>query len=152
MRRFTKACAAFTGLVMKRIFKALLILLVIASLPLRGLAAVDMSCAPNTHSSSGVTTDTPHHHDSAHQIHTFDDSSAWASDHCVDKGQSDGHDHLKSTTCSASVCFIGAVAPPLSLAWTARFAGSEAVVSFPPISFAGHIPAGLERPPRHHHG
>lgn len=136
---------------MNRIFKTLLILLVIASLPLRGLAAVDMSCANGPHSPSEMTAEMKHHQGSSH-VEFTDESSASASDHCGNKGQPDGQSHLKGTGCSASACFIGAVAPPLSLVWAERFAGSETVTTPPPTSFTGYIPAGLERPPRHFRG
>lgn len=137
---------------MNRILKTLLILLVIASLPLRGLAAVDMSCATGPHSPSEMTAEMKHHQDRTHHLEAHDELSASGSDHSDNKEQSDGQSHLQSTGCSASACFIGAVAPPLSLVWAERFVGSEAVTSLPPISFAGHIPAGLERPPRHFQG
>lgn len=135
---------------MNRIFKTLLILLVIAALPLRGLAAIDASCAKGSRLSSVIVSDVTHHQPGITlQSQAGTEPAASGVDHCDGKSNSHAQTHLKNAGCSASACFIGAAAPPFNLVGAEYDTGSDAPTSLSAISFTGHIPTGLERPPRH---
>lgn len=139
---------------MTRVLKILLLCLLMAALPIQGLAAaVKASCGPSHHSAvpSVMMADLDHHgmdagdqhHDAAG--HSAPDAAAAnaSADHAAAGKGAHGY-------CSAcAVCCVGAVAPPSVSLWISDHGGSETVV-IPPASFAtGYIPASPERPPRH---
>lgn len=137
---------------MTRLLKTLLLWLLIASLPVRGWAAVDTSCgvSHNGNPVSGMALNaevgTLSHH--MEVVATTSDSDQ----HMVPMAGHSSHDqhshkNLNDNSCAA--CYIGAVAPPLTEIWAAEPQISDAVLHFPAISFTGFIPSGLERPPRH---
>lgn len=135
---------------MNRVFRTLLLWLLIAALPVQGWAAVVKSgCGPAHHDSSPVVAMTDQHDASPAQSHhdglsghATADASAKAS---ADKGSAHKSSHY--SVCAAS-CF-GAVAPPSVLPLSPLVSSSETViVSLLPL-LAGPIPASLERPPRH---
>jgi hypothetical protein len=142
---------------MNRVFKTLLLWLLIAVLPVQGFAAaMKASCGPGRHGSLpiSITTD-EHHHDgaAAHahhhdaDMHSVSDSSPPESSVTADNS-SDTHKH-KSSYCSAcAACCAGAVAPPSALHRTPVHGSSELVLASPAPLVTGYIPGGLERPPR----
>jgi hypothetical protein len=142
-----------------RIFKTFLLWLLIAALPVQGMAAVvKASCGPTRHESLPIAmhSDAHHHHSSAaahhHDSDTASDSAAAFHQHEASSvaDQATDSPHLdKSSSCSAcAACCFGAVALPSSVDWTPVFSSSKAEVISAVISFTGFIPAGLERPPK----
>lgn len=137
---------------MIRVLKTLLLWLLMASLPVRGLAAVDMSCGAilNGSAASGMPAHLPAEATHQHELDTstlrdLARSQVSAAEHSM-PGH-DSHKDLNGGSCAA--CFIGAVAPPSAALRTNESSGSEAVIHFTTVSFTGFITAGLERPPRH---
>jgi hypothetical protein len=138
---------------MFRAFKTLLLWLIMAALPLQGVAStIKSSCGPQHHGLPEVATMSSHHHG-----------------HGVDNGQYDGSPmHIsagaaaadnpanldtpptaKSSYCSAcAACCIGAVAPPSASLWSPATSGPEVITLSPESWVAGVIPSGLERPPK----
>jgi hypothetical protein len=142
---------------MNRVLKTFLLWLLMAALPLQGMAAViKASCGPRHHdiSSSMLTvmgnhshdeSVGPHHHDEAGNIVVADDAEEASSSKSAESKQGP---HLSYCSACAACCF-GAAAPPPSVFLTPVFSTVEAAVIPPVVSFTGFIPAGLERPPRH---
>lgn len=139
-------CAA--DFAMTRLLKTLLLWFLIASLPLKGMAAVDAACVRVSHPAPST---------GLHQQHDGNILAAGASivpaaadsQHCVK--QESGHHGLQSkgADCRGAACFTGAVAPPLRIAPATLQTVSEAVNLLPIESFTGYIPDGIDRPPRH---
>jgi hypothetical protein len=145
---------------MNRTFKTLLLWLLMAVLPVQGLAAaIKASCGPAHHTSLPVVSMVAqHHHDSdAAHGHHHDDATGQSAASTADDTSSDAlatasdsSSISKSSYCSAcAACCIGAVAPPTVLIWTPARGSSESVVLSPMPLVTGYIPSGLERPPRH---
>lgn len=137
---------------MNRILKTLLLWLLIASLPIRGLAAVDTSCGWTHNGSTASGTSSHMQVEAAYQHEPDVQSLCEPVQHQASMSGHAAHDHdshkdLSGGSCAA--CFIGAAAPPFAALWAHESQGSEAAIHFPTISFTGFIPAGLERPPRH---
>ncbi|HEV2612310.1 MAG TPA: hypothetical protein VGU61_18755 [Noviherbaspirillum sp.] len=147
---------------MTRFFKTLLLWLLIAALPVQGMAAVvKASCGPQRHDNASAKmlshshhhhTHAAHHHDghgdehaASHPVTTADDM------HAADAmdGATDSEHVHKSASCSACAsCCAGAAAPPSMRAWTPPFQHGETVLLLPEVSFTAFFPSGLERPPR----
>jgi hypothetical protein len=137
---------------MNHFVKTLLLWFVIAALPIRGLAAIDTSCAHAPKNALASASVLERHHQINAGFHlekSGDFTEAMVEPPSDDKGAAHEQLHLKNAGCGGSVCYIGAAAPPFSLAWTAQYEGSETANNLPSASFTGFIPAGLERPPRH---
>lgn len=141
---------------MNRVLKIFLLWLLIAALPLQGMAAViKASCGPRHHDMSSVLmvmgehshheAAGPHHHDDAGNIVVADDAQKASAQHDADASQGP---HLSYCSACAACCF-GAAAPPPSVSLVPVFSTAETAVIPPVVSFTGFIPAGLERPPRH---
>lgn len=136
---------------MNRVFRTLLLWLLIAALPVQGWAAVaKFGCDPAHHDSSPVVVMTDSHDGALAQTHhdgmsdhaTADTSAAKGS---LDKGSAHKSSHYSAC---ASSCF-GAVAPPPVLPLSPSVSSSETVIVPLLPLLAGQIPASLERPPRH---
>ena len=130
---------------MNRVLKTLLIWLLLAALPLHGLAAaVQKSCGPMVHRGSseiGIQAQ-PYHHESGDAAIPSTVASAKST------GGSVATKH-KSSFCSAcATCCVGAVAAPSVSLVTLSYSSSLPVVSSPSPLVTGFIPAGLERPPK----
>lgn len=140
------SAAALADSAMNRFLKILLIWLVIATLPIRGLAANESSCAHAMPSAPAALAVDPH-------PYALQDAADMHAAHHPAGDREKAQDHpLKGAGCGGQVCSIGAAAPPLSLVWTASPGGARAADLPPAVSFSGHIPSGPERPPRHLHG
>jgi hypothetical protein len=143
---------------MIRAFKTLFILLLMAALPVQGLATVmKASCGPAHHSSVPVAVAAHQLHHDAGAIHSDDHHDDAIAHSPTDISSSDSSvtadkspESYKSSYCSVcAACCIGAAAPPSALNPTAGHSGSEIVlISLTPL-VAGYIPDGLKRPPRH---
>jgi hypothetical protein len=142
---------------MIRAFKTFLLWLLIAALPLQGMAAaLKASCGPAHHSSTAaVTMAHGNHHDvqathDHHYDHLMAHSDSVGSDSAATADESSSHHQHKSSYCSAcAACCAGAVAPPAALIWPPVYTSSEIIVVPPPVLVAGYVPDGLERPPRY---
>jgi hypothetical protein len=140
---------------MNRLFKTLLLWLLIAALPLQGFAAaMKASCGSAQHDLLQVAIMDDEHHDDGVVTHSHHhdagaDSSLSDSAANTDKSSAthDKHQHSSCSACAA--CCVGAVAPPSASIWTPTYSSSEMVVISPSPLVTGYIPGGLERPPRH---
>jgi|SRR5512133_2124929 hypothetical protein len=128
---------------MQRFVKTFLLWLLLAALPLQGLAAAAASsCGPTGHhdAPSGIAPAQPqHHHHDADAGHA---RPAAPADHAGDGKQA-------ASSCSAcSACCVGAVAlPPGSVTTPVHGASVRAAMAFP-LLLADFIPGGPERPPK----
>ena len=143
---------------MNRILKTFLLWLLIAVLPLQGMAAViKASCGPRHHDTSlAVMKVAEHHHDADVAAHQHDSSDANIAAVGVEDADTASHHSSsakqihKTSHCSAcAACCMGAVAPPPSLSLPPVLSTIEAAPLLSAVSFTGFIPAGLKRPPRH---
>ena len=128
---------------MNRAFKTFLLWLLLAALPLQGIAAaVQTSCGPMPHHGAAEMGMQSHHHEG--------DDAADSATVVAAKSAGDSADSKhKSSVCSAcAACCVGAVAPPPSLALTPAYISSLPEVVSPSPLVTSFIPAGLERPPK----
>lgn len=148
---------------MDRIFKKLLVCLLVALLPLQAVAgSFGLTCAPV-------------HRQSSQDAGSHDAGMQDVGDHAVvghemQAGSHAGHgagqaqqasnadgdapaDHagkLSHSSCSACSAFcLGAVAPPSSHLPAPAFDGSDAVIVAPPVFAVAFLQDGPQRPPRH---
>jgi hypothetical protein len=141
---------------MNRFLKTLLLWLLIAALPLQGLAAViQSSCGPSHHALTRANAVvTVHHHDGiAHSHDGHDVAMQTSADDASANVQLSDDNSLsikhKASSCSAcAACCVGAAAPPSASIWAPVYSSSEFVLISPTPLVAGFIPASLERPPK----
>lgn len=152
---------------MIRVLKSLLLWLLIAALPIQGLAAVMRATCSQSHHMTGISMShaTPislnehvhgdesehadhlheHHHSGAHQ----DEYPPVAGNMSDDASSASDDKQVKSSTCSAcATCCVGAVAPPSALLHIPHPDFSSLSIVGPLSRMAGYIPPSLERPPR----
>ena len=143
---------------MPRFIKTLMLWLLLAALPLQGMAAATrMSCAPAPH--AAMAAQAHQAHQAAHAQH----ATPAADDHADHAGHAAGagHDrhaaaqdtapdqHHHASACShCAACAFGAAAPPPAPATVHAGAGPDLPFPAAPRGTAGFIPPGLERPPR----
>jgi hypothetical protein len=135
----------------------LLLWLLIAALPVQGLAAaVRVSCA-QAHHGLPAATETAHCHgddaaDHARHHHAHDGAAMASFDDAHVPGTSAGGEKsagYASAYCSAcAACCTGALAPPPTVLRPPERGSSDTILLSPPASATGYIPAGLERPPK----
>lgn len=137
---------------MNRLLKTLLIWILMLALPAQALGSViKLSCGPTHHARAsmnisvpqhphhGMESATAHHHDIADDANKADASAK----------SSVASPEYQSATCSAcATCCSGAAVMHSPLNWTPSYRNSFIAVTSVLSSFTGHIPAGLERPPR----
>jgi hypothetical protein len=141
---------------MNRLLKTFLLWLLIAALPLQGVAAVvKASCGQRHHSAfmaAGHASGHAHEDGAAHHGHgDMHETMSAADDEPPNVGNDSPSDSAKQvhTACSAcAACCVGAVAPPSSVALTSTFDKVSTALTPPASSFTGFIPPGLERPPK----
>lgn len=119
---------------MNRVVVRLLLWCLFAALPLQGYAAaLRLCCAPAPVAKM--------------------DSSAQAMAHCHDGGadkvhaKAGGAQGKTSHDCGYNGC-LGACAPPVDIAAAVALHHGAVLAGAPAALFSGHIPAGLERPPK----
>jgi len=136
---------------MNRIFKIFLLWLLIAALPVQGIAAaMRASCGPKHHESLAMIIEQSHDHSvaDAHHAHHHDQAAANQSGD-ASAADADKNTTHKSSFCSAcSMCCSGAITQS-EIRFTPVPYENETRAISPVLSFTGYIPAGLERPPRH---
>lgn len=140
---------------MSRFLKTLFIWLVIASVPIQGMAAVvKASCGPRHHAVMDVavtvmTAEHSNHHHDMGADHTHSASMAADAGDAASSA-TDEAPIVKSSYCSAcAACCVGAAAPPVSSIRVPSDSNPESVVLSPEPLVTGFIPGGLERPPKH---
>jgi hypothetical protein len=142
---------------MVRILKTFLLWLLIAALPIQGMASViKASCGPRHHNlpSTAAVVEHAHNANAASYQHAAFDADAFMTVAIEVTGGPESalgsEQPMTASYCSAcAACCTGAVAPPASLSIASTFITAEAAVLPPATSFTGFIPAGLERPPKH---
>lgn len=143
---------------MNRTLKIFLLWLLVAVLPVQGVAAATRACCAPIHQSSSSASDTQsHHHDASegHGHHHHDgmqhDSNDTAShDDSVAAGKSLDSNHDHKTSCSAcAACCLFAVVPPTMPFSEPVYNNSESIAVLPEPLIASFISGGLERPPKH---
>ncbi|MBB5368852.1 MULTISPECIES: hypothetical protein [unclassified Janthinobacterium] len=118
---------------MHRVFFRFLLWLLIAALPLQGFASsMHACCVEDAVVAPVATAQVSHCHDMA------EPAAAKA-----DMGMHHGHDCSNHGACTA-----GATAPPAMLALQPLSLSGAPVPLAGSLLFSGHIPSGLERPPR----
>lgn len=138
---------------MNRAFKTFVLWLLLSALPLQGVAAVaKATCGPKHHSLMVADTH-DHHHDhgdaTPHHHHGDEAELSPAVPEHIDS-EPDADVTAKASTCSAcAACCTGAAAPPSGIDLMPTLPTSASIAISPAATFIGHIPASLERPPRH---
>lgn len=141
---------------MNRVCKILLIWLLMAALPLQGMAAaVTLSCGS---AFSGIGFADPQTADQhvrmflqAHDesMHASHDALSDASHHA---GMSDherhAHQHKDGSCSVCAACCFGTIALPSASISSVTGSDSDIVTTPPPALAGSHIPPSLERPPR----
>lgn len=116
-----------------------LLWLLVAALPLQGFAAAMRSCCMQQSVASVVVkAEAPH-------CHAMADMADMAIDDHAGKAMDMGHGHDCG---NHGACTVGATAPPPMAALHPLMLGAPQPPGALPLLFAGHIPAGPERPPR----
>lgn len=138
---------------MHRFIKTLLLWLLMAALPLQGMAAaMQTACAPMEHHSSSETRVSAqlHHHDGdAMDMSGIDAAGADAvMESSMSPDESFGAKHKHSGCSACASCCIGALAPPFTLIAPPAHGNSLAVAVSPAPLVVRFVPAGLERPPK----
>lgn len=145
---------------MHRALKTLLLWLIIATLPLQGLAAVTKSaCGPAHHhppSVAMVTEQHEHaemHHGSyggaeRHHGNHADHAEVVVAGDASDAKSSDNAAHASSYCAACAACCFGAAAPPSAMLPAPEPTASESIVLSPVSLLAGHVPSTPKRPPR----
>lgn len=145
---------------MNRIFKTILLCVLMLSLPVQGIAAATQAACAARHSAKaemsisghggvhGQPREKMYYHDGdvhSHQAALTDHGSA---DSMKDHERGSVNLHKVSGCSACASCCFGAAAPPPAVSWMPQLAGSHVAVSLVKLHFAAFIPAGLERPPR----
>jgi hypothetical protein len=144
---------------MNRIFKKLLVWLLVALLPLQAVAgSFGMTCAPvHQQSSQDVQNFAAVDHDMMDDAHASHGSmhAAYGGMHADQASSADGDTSghhagkLSHSSCSACSAFcLGAVAPPSYHLPAPTFDGSDAVIVSPSVFAVAFIQDGPQRPPR----
>lgn len=120
---------------MNRVVVRLLLWCLFAALPLQGYAAaLRLCCAPASAATMKITPAAGHAmahcHDGAGKAHANPDTA-----------------HKTTHDCGYNGC-VGACAPPANIAVAAILHHGAVLAGAPAALFSGHIPAGLERPPK----
>jgi hypothetical protein len=129
---------------MHRFVKTFLLWLLLAALPLQGLAAaMQSSCGPTKHHDApsaiaSAQSQSDHHHD-VHADH--------AAGHALADHPAPG-EHASASCSACSSCCVGAIALPAgSMAAPVYRAAVPVAIAFP-LLLADFIPGGPERPPK----
>lgn len=153
---------------MNRIFKTLLIWLIVVALPMQAAAAVVKASCGSTHHSAQVQDSVVEHasavevahHDAmtmeAHHAHADQASmhAEFAEDVLSANETEDATaslaqaDHGHSTCSACAACCVAAVAPPPAQVRAPEFSQFKKSFIVSSKLLTGFIPAGLERPPR----
>lgn len=143
---------------MNRLLKIFLLWLLIAALPLQGMAAVVKASCGQRHHTAVMAADATRYE--RHHAHEDGDAhhgghghgTVATADHELQNADEDSPSdstNLAHAACSAcAACCVGAVAPPSSLSLASVLGKVSTAITPPALSFTGFIPPGLERPPK----
>jgi hypothetical protein len=139
---------------MDRFLKTLLLWLLLAALPLQGIAAaVQTVCGSMEHHGSAAIemSAQPHQHDDdvinmSRSNMASRDAADLKTAMLSNKSFDAKHKHAACNFCAS--CCIGAVAPPSTTVSASAHTHSLAVLFSPSPLVTGFVPAGLERPPK----
>lgn len=136
-------------------FKRLLIWMLLAALPVQGLAAVSKAvCGPAHHQPPVVQSmhrmqpddisqqgaHAGHAQEATHAVH-----QATAAD---DAGKKESGTYSTNYCSACAACCVGAAAPPSAAIVPSMAGTSSSKVAFQPLRMVSIVPAGLERPPK----
>ena len=134
---------------MNRVFKFLMLWCLLVALPMQGYAAAIMLNCGSTHPHEMVAQYTSaHEQDAATHAHAAQHHDAAPEATAADTVTSDGYSGGKTSCSACAACCVAAAVIPSGLSWTPPYSRSESSFAVLAVSFSGHIPAGLERPPR----
>jgi hypothetical protein len=138
---------------MNRFLKTLMLWLLLAALPLQGIAAaMQTTCGPMEHGGLAEATMSVHLHEhggdalDAGDTVATDTGAAVKSAMSHDTSPDDSHDHATCSACAS--CCVGAVAAPPAAVVTPAYGSSLPSAVAPVPLVTGFVPAGLERPPK----
>jgi hypothetical protein len=138
---------------MNRVPKTFLLWLLAFALPMQGYAAAAMfGCEAALPHAAVSQEEFGHEHAVMSPMHDGEflhhDSMQQVSDsHAQSHDSSDRHAHASSCSMCAACC-VGMAMMPAALDWHPPHAASLLRAAFLVVSFSGHIPPGIERPPR----
>lgn len=143
---------------MRSRLRSLFLCLLIVSLPVQGIAGVARSACGMAHHPSTVDDVEPDivltvamagtaMQDNGHEHVDAAAQGSSSSDGDCESDSLVGHEPSSCDTCAG--CGIGASAPPPVLLVNAMEEPANGLKQLSPSSFTGHIPARIERPPRH---
>ncbi len=137
---------------MNRVLKTFLLWFLVFALPVQGCVAATMSLCGSTHRHALIGTAVSHSHStmrSSYPAHHHDSGEQVVSSQHVDAtshpSTTPSHDHAGA---KCSTCCVGLGIIAHDLVWYPPLDNAEIPIVFPPASFTGFIPPGLERPPR----
>lgn len=140
---------------MRKVFKTVLLWLLLLAVPFQGYAASAMLfCETSHHRTDTVpATHADHHHN--HEQHAAHDGSLISADYHQHQvadssnhgSEKNGSQHGLSKCSACSTCCVGAAIAPTLMDFVAIPPSDPHLISFITISFVGHIPGRLERPP-----
>jgi hypothetical protein len=148
---------------MNRVLKTLLLWLLVLALPMQTYAAATMFFCGTTFEHTAETVveaatmdhatvqhggpefhapDSMHHTAHAHDAH----HARHASDQAAHASHSAERQHSSCSICA--VCCVGIAMMPAAIDWHPPHADAEIPLAALVVSFSGHIPPGIDRPPR----
>ena len=140
---------------MNRFLKTLMLWLLLAALPLQGIAAaMQAPCGPMKHGDSAETAMpamSVHLHQHGGEAMAMSDAVATEmgalAAPAMPHDDSPGDDHEHGTCSACASCCVSAGAPPAAALITPTHSNSLPSVVTPAPLLTGFVPAGLERPP-----
>jgi hypothetical protein len=138
---------------MNRVLKTFLLWLLAFALPMQGYAAAAMFDCEAAFPHAAMSQQEFGHdqavmsHIHGREIHHHDSMQQVSDSHEKSHAASDRHAHALSCSMCAACC-VGMAMMPAALDWHPPHAGSSLRTASLVVSFSGHIPPGIERPPR----
>jgi hypothetical protein len=137
---------------MNRFLKTLMLWLLLAALPLQGVAAaMQTPCGLMKHGDPAETAMSVQLHQHGGEVMTMSDTVATdigAAAPAMSHDASPGDDHEHGTCSACASCCMSAAAPPAAAVITPTYSNSLPSVVTPAPLLTGFVPAGLERPPK----
>ena len=137
---------------MNCVFKFALLWLLTLAIPIQAYAAAAMFDCGATHHQKTLRLMSDAAPDAtAHvQVHAGNHhhAAAHAANPDLDSHDTTSTKHGKSSCSACAACCVGVAVIPSGLSWTSPYGTSQSPVAAPAVSFSGHIPTRLERPPR----
>jgi hypothetical protein len=138
---------------MNRVLKTFLLWLLAFALPMQGYAAAAMfDCeAALPHATVALEESGQDHAAMSHmhggEFHQHGSMQQVSDSHAQPHGSSDRHAHASPCSMCAACC-VGIAMMPAALDWHPQHAVSLLRTASPVVWFSGHIPPGIDRPPR----